>query len=62
MKYIIQHTVLGFCWWDLLALVIVIAAILFNNRNLKKMKEQKEDLENRLSKMDAEKAENPENK
>ena len=27
MSYILEHTVLGFCWWDLPALILLIAVI-----------------------------------
>ena len=27
MSYIFEHTRLGFCWWDLLALVILVIVV-----------------------------------
>ncbi|MCQ2555209.1 MAG: hypothetical protein MJ171_06125 [Clostridia bacterium] len=53
MKYLIQHTVLGFCWWDLLALVAVIGVIIYSWRKLKKVKDLKEELEDRLAERDS---------
>ena len=30
MSYVFEHTVLGFCWWDLIAAVILVAvSVLF---------------------------------
>lgn len=27
MTYILEHTRLGFCWWDLIALIVLIVVI-----------------------------------
>ena len=54
MAYLLEHTKLGFCWWDLLALLILLAVVivyLVRRHNLKK--EQKE-LEDQLSDLYAE--------
>ena len=54
MAYLLEHTKLGFCWWDLLALLILLAVVivyLVRSHNLKK--EQK-DLEDQLSDLYAE--------
>ena len=54
MAYLFEHTKLGFCWWDLLALLILLAVIivyLVRRHNLKK--EQKE-LEDQLADLYAE--------
>lgn len=54
MAYLLEHTKLGFCWWDLLALLILLAVVivyLIRRHNLKK--EQK-DLEDQLSDLYAE--------
>ena len=54
MAYLLEHTKLGFCWWDLLALLILLAVVivyLVRHHNLKK--EQK-DLEDQLSDLYAE--------
>lgn len=39
MAYLLEHTKLGFCWWDLLALLILLAVVivyLVRRHNLKK--------------------------
>lgn len=54
MAYLLEHTKLGFCWWDLLALLILLAVVivyLVRRHNLKK--EQKY-LEDQLSDLYAE--------
>lgn len=54
MAYLFEHTKLGFCWWDLLALLILLAVVivyLVRRHNLKK--EQKE-LEDQLADLYAE--------
>lgn len=51
MSYIIEHTKLGFCWWDLLAfiiLIVVIAVFLVKRHDMKK---EEKDLEDQLSEM-----------
>ena len=48
MAYLFEHTKFGFCWFDLLALLIllaVIAVFVVRNQNLKK---QQKDLEEQL--------------
>ena len=48
MAYLFEHTKFGFCWWYLLALLIllaVIAVFVVRNQNLKK---QQKDLEEQL--------------
>lgn len=49
MSYIFQHTVLGFCWWDLpafIVLVVVAAYFIIKHHNLK---QEEKDLEDQLS-------------
>lgn len=49
MSYILEHTRLGFCWWDLIALIILIAvAVIFIYKFLSMKKTQK-DLEDQIS-------------
>ena len=46
MSYIIEHTVLGFCWWDIPALIIllaVIAVIIKKHHDMKKLENELED-------------------
>lgn len=54
MSYIFEHTRLGFCWWDLLALVIlVIVAVAFAVKR-SKLKDEQDELEDQLSELYAE--------
>lgn len=51
MPYILEHTTLGFCWWDLPALIIlivVIAAFAWKHHDMKK---QEKDLEDQISEL-----------
>ena len=51
MAYLLEHTKLGFCWLDLLALLILLAVIVVfgvRNRDLKK---QQKDLEDQLDEL-----------
>ena len=49
MSYILEHTRLGFCWWDLIALIIlIVVAVIFVYKFLSMKKTQK-DLENQIS-------------
>ena len=46
MSYIIEHTVLGFCWWDIPALLIllsVIAVFIKKHHDMKKLENELED-------------------
>lgn len=56
MSYILEHTMLGFCWWDLPALfilIVVIAAFFWKHHDMKK---QEKDLEDQISKLYADDA------
>ena len=53
MSYLLDHTVLGFCWLDLIAALLLVLAILYIRQKLKKMKEQIEDLEEQLAAQNA---------
>lgn len=49
MSYIFEHTRFGFCWWDLVALIIlIVVAVIFIYKFLK-MKKVQHDLEDRIS-------------
>ena len=49
MSYILEHTRLGFCWWDLIALIIlIVVAVIFIYKFLQMKKTQK-DLEDQIS-------------
>ena len=49
MSYIIQHTCLGFCWLDLVALLVLIAVIAVAVKRRRDLKEEEKDLEEQLS-------------
>ena len=38
MAYILEHTVLGFCWYDLIALAVLIGVVVLYIVKVKKMK------------------------
>lgn len=49
MSFLMEHTVLGFCWWDLIALIIVIAVIVFFVVKHNNMKNEESNLEDQLA-------------
>lgn len=51
MAYIIEHSVLGFCWWDLLAVIVVIVVIAGFVWKHHDMKKQEKELEDRISEL-----------
>lgn len=51
MSYILEHTVLGFCWWDIPALIVLIAVIAVFVMKHRDMKKQEKDLEDQLSEL-----------
>mgnify|MGYP006967421804 CR=1 FL=1 len=60
MAYVLQHTRLGFCWLDLVALVILLVVVgvyIHQHRKLKKLEKQ---LDEKLTAIYAEKAVEPE--
>ena len=54
MSYIFSHTVLGFCWWDLLALLILLAVVIVYLVRRHNLKKEQKDLEDQLSDLYAE--------
>lgn len=54
MSYIIEHTRLGFCWWDLLALIILIAVIVVFAVRRSNLRDEQKELEDQLSDLYAE--------
>ena len=54
MSYIFEHTRLGFCWWDLLALVILVIVVVAFAVKRSKLKDEQDDLEDQLSELYAE--------
>lgn len=51
MSYIFSHTTLGFCWWDLPALIILIFVIVAFAVKHHNMKKEENDLEDQLSEL-----------
>ena len=49
MTYILQHTRLGFCWLDLIALLILIGVVTMFIVKRNKMKKEEQQLEDQLS-------------
>lgn len=56
MSYIIEHTKLAFCWWDVLALVILAAVIAVFAWKVRSMKKEEQDLQEQLSELYADDA------
>ncbi len=51
MLYILSHTKLGFCWWDLLALILLIIVIAVFAVKHHDMKKEEKDLEDEISQL-----------
>lgn len=51
MSYIMEHTVFGFCWWDIPALIVLIAVVAVFVVKHRDMKKQEKDLEDQLSEL-----------
>ena len=49
MSFIFQHTRLGFCWLDLIALAILVVVIIVFVVQRRKLVQQEKDLEDQLS-------------
>ena len=49
MSYLLEHTKFGFCWLDLLALIVLIVVVVFFIRKNTKLKDEQKDLEDQLS-------------
>ena len=46
MSYIFEHTTLGFCWWDipaLIRLIVVIVVFIWKHHDMKKQEKELED-------------------
>ena len=54
MSYIFEHTRLGFCWWDLLAVVILVIVVVAFAVKRSKLKDEQDELEDQLSELYAE--------
>lgn len=62
MAYLFEHTKLGFCWWDLLALIILLAVIIVYLVRRHNLKKEQKDLEDQLADLYAEDSVEEENK
>ena len=51
MSYLLEHTKCGFCWLDLLALIVLIVVVVFFIRKNTKLKDEQKDLEDQLSEL-----------
>lgn len=51
MAYIFEHSALGFCWWDIPALIILIVVIAVFVWKRHDMKKQEKDLEDQISEL-----------
>ena len=49
MEHAMQHTLLGFCWWDLPALIILIAIIVVLVIRHRKQKRREQELEDAIA-------------
>ena len=55
MAYVLQHTRLGFCWLDLVALVILLVVVGVYIHQHRKLKKMEKELQERLSAVYADK-------
>jgi len=60
MAFVLQHTRLGFCWLDLVALVILLVVIGVYIHQHRKLKKMEKELQEQLSSVYADKAVEPE--
>lgn len=51
MSYLFEHTVLGFCWWDIPALIVLIVVIVVFAVKHHDMKKEEKDLEDQISEL-----------
>ena len=51
MSYLLEHTKFGFCWLDLLALIVLIVLVVFFIKKNTKLKDEQKDLEDQLSEL-----------
>ena len=51
MLYVLEHSKIGFCWWDLVALLVVIVVIALYVVQKKKLNDRQSDLEDQLSEL-----------
>lgn len=51
MSNILSHTILGFCWWDLPALIVLVIVIVAFAVKRHNMKKEEKDLEDQLAEL-----------
>lgn len=51
MSFVFEHSVLGFCWWDLPALIVLILVVVAFIWKHHDMKKQERELEDEISKL-----------
>lgn len=51
MSFLFEHATLGFCWWDLLALIVLIVVIVVFVWKHHDMKKQEKDLEDKIAEL-----------
>ncbi|MCI8400751.1 MAG: hypothetical protein HFI38_01425 [Lachnospiraceae bacterium] len=51
MSYVFEHSVFGFCWWDLPAAILLIAVIVVFAWKHHEMKKEEKDLEDQISEL-----------
>ncbi len=56
MSYIFEHTTLGFCWWDIPALIILIVVIVVFAWKHHDMKKQEKELEDKIAELNTDDA------
>lgn len=52
MSFLLEHTRFGFCWLDLLALIILASVVAYAYYMLKKANDKKKDLQERLDELE----------
>lgn len=56
MSYILERTVLGWCLWDLVALIVLVGVCVYSYLKIRKMKEIEKELEDRIAGTNVEEA------
>ena len=51
MSFVFEHSVLGFCWWDLPALIVLILVVVAFIWKHHDMKKQERELEDQISEL-----------
>lgn len=57
MRFLIDHTIFGFCiWWDIAAVILFLGVLIFSICRIRKMKKLKKELEDQVSALSADSA------